>query len=216
MKKLCSLLSLIAGSLLAAPAAHAQWVITAPIAESQARTQVVHQGFLTTLKAVGNTIQDAGNDAQTVITTVTQTTADLHDEWYSSLLKVGGMVRDYKRVKSIWTYQQRILDLYLANIKTLKEHPALTPVQVQAMVKGYTILLTENVNMLDDLSSILTPQMAKLDDADRLKLINKLAGRIEHQYQLVSYFTKRNYAIAEAQDKESYDKKILHSLYGGN
>ena len=216
MKKLFSWLSLVAGTLLAAPAAYAQLVISAPIAESQARTQVVHQGFLTTLKFIGNGIQDAGNDAQGVITVVTQATADLHDEWYSSLLKVGGMVRDYKRVKSMWIYQQRILDLYLANIKTLKEHPALTPAQVQAMVKGYTILLTENVNMLDDLSSILTPQMAKLDDADRLKLINKLAGRIEHQYQLVSYFTKRNYAIAEAQDKESYDKKILHSLYGGN
>lgn len=213
MKKHLSVLGVVAGLLLAAPAAQAQ-IVWVPIAESQAKAQVGHQGFLTALKAIGNTIQDAGNDAQAITATVTKVTSELHDEWYSGLLKVGGIVRDYKRVRSMWTYQQRILDLYSKNIVTLRQHPGLTPVQVQAMVKGYTTLLTENVSMLDDLSSILTPQMAKLDDADRMKLINKLAGRIEHQYQLVSYFTRRNYAIAQAQEGQSTERRLLTALYG--
>lgn len=214
MKKHLSMLGVVAGLLLAAPAAYAQAVVWVPIAESQAKAQVGHQGFLTTLKAIGNTIQDAGNDAQAITATVTKVTSEMHDEWYSGLLKVGGIVRDYKRVRSMWDYQQRILTLYSQNITTLRQHPGLTPRQVQAMVKGYTALLTENVNMLDDLSSILTPQMAKLDDADRMKMINKLAVRIEHQYQLVSYFTRRNYAIAQAQEGQNIEQRLLTSLYG--
>lgn len=213
MKKLITFLGLAVGILLSRPAC-AQFVISAPIAEHQATEQAGHQGFLTAMKAVGNVIQDAGNDAQRIIAVMSDATASLHEEWFTSLLKVGGVVRDFRRVQAMWAYQQRIIDLYTQNIATLRKHPALTPAQIQAMVQGYTVLLNENVQLIDDLSGILTPQMVQLTDAQRMKHINQLADRLEHQYQLVSYFTRRNYAIASAQDKESYDKILLRSLYG--
>jgi hypothetical protein len=117
-------------------------------------------------------------------------------------------------VQTIWSYQERILTLYTQNMTQLRQHPYLTPAQVQGMARGYTVLMSENVALLDDLTVILTPDAAKMTDAQRLKYINKLSDKVIHQYQLVSYFTARNQAIAAQQTQAAKDTQVLKKLYG--
>ena len=213
MRKLLTLATLGILGLLARPA-HAQFVISAPIAEGQATKQAGHQGFLTILKDLGNTVVKKGNDTQAIIKSLEDQTVQLHDEWYSSLLKINSVVANYQQVKSIWSYQNRTLSLYTQNISQLRANPYLTPTQFQGMVKGYTTLLAENVGLLDDLTTILTPGAAKMTDAQRLKFINKISDKVTHQYQLVAYFTKRNQTIATQQTQAALDAQTLKKLYG--
>ncbi len=213
MRKLL-ILAVLTGLGLAARPAHAQLVISAPIAEGQATKQAGHQGFLTVLKDLGNTVMKEGNDTQAIIKTLESQTVELHDEWYTSLLKINSVVTNYQQVKKIWGYQSRTLDLYSQNIGQLRANPYLTPTQIQGMVKGYTVLITENVGLLDDLTTILTPGAAKMTDAQRLKFINRIADKAAHQYQLVSYFTRRNQAIASQQTQAAVDAQTLKKLYG--
>ena len=213
MKKLLSVLMLGSLGLLARPA-HAQFAVTIPIAEGQATKQATHQGFLTVLRELGNTIVKKGTDTQAIIKTMTDQTAQLHEEWYASLLSVNSVVRDYRRVQTIWTYQSRILNLYTQNMTRLRQNPYLTPAQLQGMVKGYTVLLADNVGLLDDLTTILTPDAAKMTDAQRLKFINRISDKVVHQYELVAYFTKRNQAIAAQQTQAALDQQLIKRLYG--
>lgn len=201
--------------LLALPA-RAQFVVSVPIAEGQASKQAGHQGFLTTLRAIGNTIVKKGTNQQAIIKRLTDQTAQMHEEWYSSLLKINSVVKDYRRVQNIWTYQSRTLDLYTRNMSQLRQNPYLTPAQVQSMVKGYTVLLADNVGLLDELTVILTPNAAKMTDAQRLKFINRISDKVVHQYQLVAYFTKRNQAIAAQQGQAARESQLLKQLYGLN
>jgi hypothetical protein len=213
MKKLLYFLALW-GLVLVAMPARAQFVASMPIAESQATKQAGHQGVLGTLRVLGNTLVKKGTSTQAVIKQLTNQTAEMHDEWYSSLLKINSVVRDYRRVQNIWTYQSRIMNLYTQNMSTLRQNQYLTPTQIQGMVRGYTVLLADNVGLLDDLTIILTPNGAKMTDAQRLKFINKISDKVEHQYALVSYFTKRNQAIASKQSKEALDRQLIKQLYG--
>lgn len=199
--------------LLARPV-HAQLVVAMPIAEGQATKQATHQGFLTVLRELGNTIVKKGTNTQAIIKTLTDQTAVMHEEWYTSLLKINSVVRDYRRVQNIWTYQNRILTLYTQNMTQLRQNPYLTPAQIQGMVKGYTVLLADNVALLDDLTTILTPDAAKMTDAERLKFINRISDKVVHQYQLVAYFTKRNQAIASQQSRAALDQQLIKQLYG--
>jgi hypothetical protein len=212
MRKLLYLVAFGGLVLLALPA-QAQ-IVYMPIAEGQAKKQAGHQGVLGTLRVLGNTIVKKGTSTQAVIKQLTNQTAEMHDEWYSSLLKIGGVVRDYRRVQNIWSYQNRIMSLYTQNMSTLRQNQYLTPTQIQGMVRGYTVLLADNVGLLDDLTVILTPNGAKMTDAQRLKFINKISDKVEHQYALVSYFTKRNQAIASKQSKEALDRQLIKQLYG--
>lgn len=213
MRKLLTL-AVLAGLGLAARPARAQFVISAPIAEGQATKQAGHQGILTVLKDLGNTVVKKGNDTQAIIKSLEDQTVQMHDEWYSSLLKINSVVANYQQVKSIWNYQNRTMSLYTQNIAQLRANPFLTPNQFQGMVKGYTTLLAENVGLLDDLTTILTPGSAKMTDAQRLKFINKISDKVTHQYQLVAYFTKRNQTIATQQTQAAQDAQTLKKLYG--
>jgi hypothetical protein len=138
----------------------------------------------------------------------------MHDEWYTSLLKINSVVANYQQMKSIWNYQNRTMSLYTQNIGQLRNSPFLTPTQIQGMVRGYTVLLSENVGLLDDLTTIITPGAAKMTDAQRLKFINKISDKVTHQYQLVAYFTKRNQAIVTEQSQAARDNITLKKLYG--
>ena len=213
MRKLLTL-TVLAGLGLAARPAHAQLVISAPIAEGQATKQATHQGFLTILKDLGNTVVKKGNDTQAIIKSLEDQTVQLHDEWYTSLLKINSVVANYQQVKSIWSYQSRTMSLYTQNVSQLRSNPYLTPTQIQGIVKGYTTLLAENVGLLDDLTTILTPGAAKMTDAQRLKFINKISDKVTHQYQLVAYFTKRNQTMASQQTQAALDAQTLKKLYG--
>jgi hypothetical protein len=213
MRKLLTL-AVLAGLGLVAHPTRAQFVISAPIAEGQAEKQAGHQGILTVLKDLGNTVVKKGNDTQALIKSLEDQTVQMHDEWYSSLLKINSMVANYQQVKSIWTYQNRTMSLYTQNIGQLRANPYLTPTQIQGMVKGYTLLLAENVGLLDDLTTILTPGAAKMTDAQRLKFINNISDKVTHQYQLVSYFTKRNQVIVTEQAQAARDNLTLKKLYG--
>ncbi len=207
-------IAVVGGLALLARPAHAQLVISAPIAEGQAVKQAGHQSILTVLKDLGNTIVKKGNDTQAIIKSLEDQTVQMHDEWYTSLLKINSVVSNYQQVKTIWSYQNRTLSLYTQNITQLRSNPYLTPSQVQGMVKGYTVLLSENVGLLDDLTTILTPSAAKMTDAQRLKFINKISDKVTHQYQLVAYFTKRNQALATQQTQNALDTQTLKKLYG--
>jgi hypothetical protein len=213
MKRRLPLAGLLALGLAARPA-RAQFIISAPIAESQASQQAGHQGFLTALKGIGNAIMQDGNDTQALIKALEDQTANMHEEWYASLLKINAVVANYQQLKSIWNYQSRTMGLYTQNIGQLRQSPYLTPAQVQGMVRGYTVLLAENMGLLDDLTTVLTPGAAKMTDAQRLKVINRISEKVTHQYQLVAYFTKRNQAMATTQGQAVRDTQTLKKLYG--
>ncbi len=86
MKKLFTLLALGSLALFTRPA-YAQLVVTMLIAEGQATKQATHQGFITTLRGIGNTIVKKGTGTQAVIKQLTDQTAAMHEEWYDGLLK---------------------------------------------------------------------------------------------------------------------------------
>ena len=213
MKKLLCFI-VVGGLVVLSRPARAQFVASMPVAESQATKQAGHQGILTTLRALGNTLVKKGTSQQAIIKRLTDQTAEMHDEWYSSLLQINSVVRDYRRVQNIWTYQSKILTLYSQNMGQLRQNQNLTPTQIQGVVRGYTVLMADNVGLLDDLTVILTPSAAKMTDAQRLKFINKISDKVVHQYQLVAYFTKRNQAIAAKQSKAAQDRQLIKQLYG--
>ena len=82
------------------------------------------------------------------------------------------------------------------------------------MVRGYTVLIQESASYLDDLTAIVSPLKSKMTDAERMDLIDALDDKVTHQYDLVSYFTRRNMAISQQQGQAARDRTTLKQLYG--
>ncbi|MBO3272954.1 hypothetical protein [Hymenobacter defluvii] len=214
MKKTQIFLCMAALCLLGTPAAHAQAVVSAPILEG---TNFIQTGLQATLKALStkaNTLVNEGVVEQVLTKGFTEKNMLLAKNWYDGLLQVSNTIKTYRRVQHIFERQTAIITIYSNYIGKFKQDSHLTPAQVQGMVRGYTVLIQESASYLDDLTAIVSPLKSKMTDAERMELIDQLDDKVTHQYDLVSYFTRRNMAISLQQAQDDKDMQTLKQLYG--
>ncbi len=212
MKKLLVIFASLVLVLLARPVAQAQFLI--PIAESESRKQIGHQGFMGILRTTAKKLIGQGVDQQKLTAQLTDQNMNLHKEWYASLLSVSSAVRNYGRVAHIFENQGRIIAAYSANISLFVQNPSVAPSQLAVMRTGYIELIKESGTILDDLADVMRPSHANMTDAQRIKAINKIDERMTHQVQIVNYFTRRNTAIMALQAQETAEMKAIKALYG--
>ena len=194
--------------------AQAQAIVSAPILEG---TNFIQTGLQATLKALStkaNTLVNEGVVEQVLTKGFTEKNMLLAKDWYDGLLQVSNTIKTYRRVRHIFERQTAIITIYSNYIGKFKADPNLTPAQVAGMVRGYTNLIQESASYLDDLAAIVSPLKSKMTDAERMELIDALDDKVTHQYELVSYFTRRNMAISMQQNKAQKDLQIIKQLYG--
>ncbi|MGI4734806.1 MAG: hypothetical protein ACRYG7_06450 [Janthinobacterium lividum] len=216
MKKTQFTLCLAALCLFGKPAAHAQAVVSAPILEG---TNFIQTGLQATLKALNSKANILANDGvveQVLTKGFTEKNMLLAKDWYDGLLAISNTIKTYRRVQHLFERQTAIITIYSNYIGQFKADPNLTPGQVVGMVRGYTVLIQESASYLDDLSAIVSPLKSKMTDAERMELIDGLDDKVTHQYELVSYFTRRNMAISAQAGQVAKDAQVLKSLYGLN
>jgi hypothetical protein len=214
MKKTQFFLCVAALCLFGSPAAQAQAIVSAPILEG---TNFIQTGLQATLKALNTTANKLVNNGvveQVLTKGFTEKNMLLAKNWYDGLMQVSNTIRTYRRVQHIFERQTAIITIYSNYIGQFRQDPNLTPAQVQGMVRGYTTLIQESASYLDDLTAIVSPLKSKMTDAERMELIDALDDKVTHQYDLVSYFTRRNMAISMQQTRAQKDMKLLKELYG--
>jgi hypothetical protein len=214
MKKTQFTLCLAALCLFGAPAARAQAVVSAPILEG---TNFIQTGLQATLKALNTKANALANDGvveQVLTKGFTEKNMLLAKDWYDGLLAISNTIKTYRRVQHLFERQTAIITIYSNYIGKFKADPNLSPAQVNGVVRGYTVLIQESAGYLDDLSAIVSPAKSKMTDAERMELIDVLDDKVTHQYDLVSYFTRRNMAISTQQAQATRDAATLKQLYG--
>lgn len=214
MKKTQFFLCMAVLCLFGKPAAQAQVVVSAPVLEG---TNFIQTGLQATLKALNTTANKLVNNGvveQVLTKGFTEKNMLLAKNWYDGLMQVSNTIRTYRRVQHIFERQTAIITIYSNYIGKFRADPNLTPAQVQGMVRGYTVLIQESASYLDDLTAIVSPLKSKMTDAERMELIDALDDKVTHQYDLVSYFTRRNMAISTQQSRAKKDMQLIKQLYG--
>lgn len=214
MKKTQFTLCLAALCLFGKPAAHAQVVVSAPILEGTNFIQTGLQATLKALNAKANILANDGVVEQVLTKGFTEKNMLLAKDWYDGLLAISNTIKTYRRVQHLFERQTAIITIYSTYIGQFKADPNLRAAQVAGMVRGYTVLIQESAGYLDDLSAIVSPMKSKMTDAERMELIDALDDKVTHQYELVSYFTRRNMALSTQQGQAATDAQVLKTLYG--
>jgi hypothetical protein len=190
--------------------ASAQLVVTAPVLEVQGGVQTGLQGTMKALSAAANKLVASGVSEQQLTKIFSEKNLKLAQTWYDGLQQISSAVRDYRRVRSIFEKQGRIISTYSTAIETLRKSPHITPGQLSTMTTVYGKMLLESSNTLDDLRTVVSPATFKMTDAERLRFIDQLDTKITKQYELVDYYTRRNlYQLRLAQQKVQDEKSVL-------
>jgi hypothetical protein len=194
--------------------ASAQLVVTAPVLEVQSGVQTGLQNTMKVLSNAANKLVSQGVGEQQLTKVFSEKNMLMAKNWYDGLQQVSGAVRDYRKVRMIFAKQTAIITQYSQAVEVLRKSAYVRPEQLTAMTSTYSKLLLESSNTIADLSTVVSPAMFKMTDAERMRFIDQLDAKITDQAALVDYFTRRNFVMMQQQQQQAVDAQTLSALVG--
>ena len=195
---------LCVGALFITHNSRAQWVVTDP-------TNLA-QGIINATKNIVQTSTTATNMVKNF-----QETVKIYQqgkEFYDGLKKVKNLVKDARKVQQTILMIGDITDIYVINFERMLSDPYFSTEELSAIAAGYTILLEESANVLNDLRNIVNENGLSMSDKERMEVIDLCYNRVYSYRGLVQYYTNKNIGVSYLRAKKKSDQDRILALYG--
>ena len=172
---------------------------------------------LTQLKSIlkdmqqGYTIISKG---YTAVSDIAKGNFNLHEIFLDGLLSVSPAVKNYSRVAEIISYQTQIVKEYKSAYNRFTTSGSFNTNEIDYIGKVYSNLFNASLKNLDALLMVITASNLRMNDAERLKSIDKIDGNIKDQLIFLRQFNNNTSLLALQRAKESNDASAMQSLYG--
>ena len=107
-----------------------------------------------------------------------------------------------------------ITDIYVTNSERMLSDPYFSTEELSAIAAGYTILLEESANVLNDLRNIVNENGLSMSDKERMEVIDLCYNRVYSYRGLVQYYTNKNIGVSYLRAKKKSDQDRILALYG--
>ena len=135
-------------------------------------------------------------------------------EYYDRLKSVHDLVRDAKKVRDAILLVGEIGDIYVISFQKMLSDPHFTFEELVAISNGYTMLLQESANMLQEIRDVVNVTGLSMTDAERMQLINYVYDKLKTHRNLVAYYTRKNISVSLLRAKKAGDNDRVMALYG--
>lgn len=135
-------------------------------------------------------------------------------EFYDGLKKVKNLVKDARKVQQTILMIGDITDIYVINFERMLSDPYFSTEELSAIAAGYTILLEESANVLNDLRNIVNENGLSMSDKERMEVIDLCYNRVYSYRGLVQYYTNKNIGVSYLRAKKKSDQDRILALYG--
>jgi hypothetical protein len=204
MKK--TIYALCAALILAAAPARAQWVVSDPGSYAQGIINTANQ-IIETSATASNTL-DSFKEVKKVY--------DQGKEYYDALKSVNNLLRDARKVQQTVLLVGDISDLYVTNFGHMLNDPNFSAQELSAIAFGYSKLLNESTELLNELSQIINASTLSLNDKERMDIIERVYKEVRDYYNLVRYYTNKNISVSFIRAKKRNDTQRVLELYGSS
>jgi len=150
----------------------------------------------------------------TEITDWVQKQKDLYQDYFDELWQVKAVISNYNRMKEIIEKQVQIVKEYKHAFSLFQQDENFTPEEIEYMYKVYTGILDESVKNIDQILLVIDAFATQMDDAQRLKVINDAADRVDENYNDLKMFNNENIKVSLQRAKESNNVDVVKKLYG--
>lgn len=195
---LCVSLMLFAGSI------KAQWVVSDP--------SNLAQGIVNTTRQIVQTSSTATNMLNNF--KEVQKVYNQGKEYYDALKSVHNLVKDAKKVQKTILMVGEISDIYVNNFGKMLNDPNFSVDELSAIASGYTKLLEQSNDVLNEMKSVVNITTLSLSDKDRMDVVNACHDSMVNYRNLVRYFTNKNIGVSYLRAKKKGDVARITALYG--
>ena len=134
--------------------------------------------------------------------------------YYDQLKQVNDLLKDAKKVKDCILLVGDIGDIYVNSFGKMLADPHFDFDELQAISDGYTILLNESADMINELKGVVTENGLSMTDHERMDIISDVYDRLKNHRNLVSYYTRKNISISYIRSQKAGDEDAVMALYG--
>ena len=195
---LCGLFLLLAGK------ANAQWIVTDP-------TNLA-QGIINAAKNIVQTSTTATNMIKNF-----QETVKIYEQgkkYYDALKKVNNLVKDGIKVKNTILMVGEISEMYVTSFQLMLQDENFTAEELSAIAFGYTKLLEESNNVLNEMKDVVNITTLQMTDKERMDVVDRCYNSIRRYRNMVSYYTNKNISVSYLRARKKNDVSRVMSLYG--
>lgn len=190
--------------LLLAGRANAQWVVTDP-------TNLA-QGIVNTTKQIIQTSSTASNMLNNFKETVK--IYEQGKKYYDALKSVNNLVKDARKVQKTILMIGEISDTYVVSFQKMMRDENYTVEELGAIAFGYTKLLEESNDVLQEMKGVVNITTLSLSDKERMDVVDRCYNSVKRYRNLVGYYTNKNIAVSYLRAKKKGDTNRVLALYG--
>ncbi len=205
MKKLMFLVCAIL-SVLAAPQAKAQFVVTDPANLASGIVNSANE-IVQTSSTVSNVIKNFKE---------VEKMYKQGKEYYDKLKAVNNLVKDARKVQQTVLLVGEVSDMYVKNFGKMINDPNFNTQELTAIGNGYSKLLNESTELLKELKQIVTSTSLSLNDKERMEIVDRLYKEVKDYHNLVRYYTNKNISVSVMRAKKKNDTQRILDLYGNS
>ncbi|MFH7000912.1 TerB family tellurite resistance protein [Flavobacterium bizetiae] len=138
----------------------------------------------------------------------------LHKTFLDALFQVSPLVRNYKKVGDIITFQVLLVKESKAAFTRYSKSGSFTSQEMNYFEKVYDNLLGQSLRNLDELLMILSANTLRMSDDERLQAIDKIYAQMEDKLFFVRNFNASSNVLALQRARESSDIGSILGIHG--
>ncbi len=135
-------------------------------------------------------------------------------KYYDALKSVNNLVKDARKVQQTILMVGDITDMYVTSFQLMMNDENFTVEELGAIAFGYTKLLEESNDVLQELKNVVNITTLSMTDKERMDVVDKCYNTMKRYRNLVSYYTNKNISVSYLRAKKKNDLDRVMSLYG--
>ena len=130
------------------------------------------------------------------------------------LKSVNNLVKDARKVQKTILMIGEISDTYVVSFQKMMRDENYTVEELGAIAFGYTKLLEESNDVLQEMKGVVNITTLSLSDKERMDVVDRCYNSVKRYRNLVGYYTNKNIAVSYLRAKKKGDTNRVLALYG--
>ena len=135
-------------------------------------------------------------------------------KYYDALKSVNNLIKDARKVQQTILMVGDITDIYVTNFQLMMQDENFTVEELASIAYGYTKLLEESNDVLQDMKNVVNITTMSLTDKERMDVVDRCYNSMKRYRNLVSYYTNKNISVSYLRARKQNDMDRVMALYG--
>ena len=139
---------------------------------------------------------------------------DLYSGYYNELWQVKDVISTYKKVRALIDKQLQLVNDYKRDYALVESDPHFSAAEVSHMQAVLDVIFKQSVSNVDQVGIVLKSFATRMEDGDRLRIVDETSRRVNENSSLLNRFMQENVLLSLQRAKSEGDVQSIKALYG--